>query len=79
MSDQQSTRCLFCERSSDETLLIPLVYHSERIGICPQHLPILIHDPGQLVGVEPRNFVRLNTTTDTLARLCPEGLMCLLT
>ena len=46
-------RCLVCDRTQDATPLIPLQYRSGRTWICPQHLPILIHDPTQLVGRLP--------------------------
>ena len=45
--------CLACRRGPDLTPLIPLDYRGGRIWICPQHLPTLIHDPAQLVGVLP--------------------------
>ena len=50
MNDENANRCLACERDSDVTPLIPLEYRGERLWICPQHLPLLIHDPGRLVG-----------------------------
>jgi hypothetical protein len=50
MTDTSSERCLACERGSDVTPLIAIEYRGERLWICPQHLPVLIHDPGQLVG-----------------------------
>jgi hypothetical protein len=50
MSDEKSKLCLACERDSATTPLIGLEYRGEQLWICPQHLPILIHDPGQLVG-----------------------------
>ncbi len=50
MTDKNSKRCLACERGSDVTPLIAIEYRGERLWICPQHLPVLIHDPGQLVG-----------------------------
>ena len=43
-------RCLSCNRDDLSTPLIPLDYRGQRVWICPQHLPILIHDPVQLVG-----------------------------
>jgi hypothetical protein len=46
-------RCLVCDRTQDATPLIPLQYRSGRTWICPQHLPILIHDPTQLAGRLP--------------------------
>lgn len=50
MTDQQ---CIYCQRSSDEVPLIELQFKSKRISICPQHLPVLIHDPAQLIGKLP--------------------------
>ena len=43
--------CLFCRRGSDVVPLLSLEYRGATIRICAQHLPVLIHDPGQLVGV----------------------------
>jgi hypothetical protein len=49
MNDQPS--CLLCQRGSDDVPLITLEYRGGNLRICPQHLPVLIHDPGQLVGL----------------------------
>jgi hypothetical protein len=46
-------RCLACERGDAVTPLIPLAYQGNSLWICPQHIPILIHDPGRLVGKLP--------------------------
>ncbi|MDH3744361.1 MAG: hypothetical protein OES47_04585 [Acidobacteriota bacterium] len=46
-------QCLACERGDTETPLVALEYQGSRLWICPQHLPILIHDPGRLVGKLP--------------------------
>jgi hypothetical protein len=43
--------CLLCERDSEAVPLISLLYQRRNIHVCPQHLPVLIHDPGQLVGL----------------------------
>jgi hypothetical protein len=53
MSDERIAECLACRRNSGETPLIPLDYEDRKIWICPQHLPILIHDPARLVDVLP--------------------------
>ena len=45
--------CLVCHRGSDETPLIPLEYRGSELRICPQHLPVLIHDPTALAGKLP--------------------------
>jgi hypothetical protein len=54
MSDPSSDRsCLACQRGSDATPLLRLAYLDSTFWICPQHLPILIHDPARLVGLLP--------------------------
>jgi hypothetical protein len=40
--------CLACGRTSEEVTLIPLEYKESRLMICPQCLPMLIHQPGRL-------------------------------
>lgn len=45
--------CLFCHRTSDAVPLLTLEYRGADIRICAQHLPVLIHDPGQLAGILP--------------------------
>ena len=45
--------CLACGLDSDATPLVALEYRGKPLWICPQHLPILIHDPNRLVGVLP--------------------------
>jgi hypothetical protein len=41
-------RCLACGRGPEETPLIALEYRGATLWICPQHLPVLIHEPAQL-------------------------------
>ncbi|MGZ8829357.1 MAG: hypothetical protein ACXW2Q_03160 [Thermoanaerobaculia bacterium] len=45
--------CLVCALDSDATPLIALEYRGSTLRICPQHLPVLIHDPSRLIGVLP--------------------------
>ncbi len=45
--------CLYCDRTSNEVPLIPLIYKDAQVWICPQHLPILIHNPAQLASKLP--------------------------
>lgn len=49
----QKQVCLLCERDSDVTPLLTLEYRGSTIRICPQHLPVLIHDPARLAGILP--------------------------
>jgi hypothetical protein len=45
--------CIACTRTAAETPLLTLDYRDSTFSICAQHLPVLIHDPGQLVGRLP--------------------------
>ena len=49
-TDASAQQCLACQCGPQDTPLIPLEYRGSRLWICPQHLPILIHDPTSLVG-----------------------------
>ena len=46
-------KCLACDRGSESVPLLTLDYMGSQFSICPQHLPILIHDPHQLIGKLP--------------------------
>ena len=46
-------QCVACQRKTDEIPLITLDYRGMQFWICPQHMPVLIHDPTQLVGMLP--------------------------
>jgi hypothetical protein len=45
--------CVYCERTSDQIPLLTLIYQGETMWICPHHMPLLIHNPDQLVGKLP--------------------------
>jgi hypothetical protein len=56
MSDasvEAGPRCIACQRDEAATPLVALQYRGQALWICPQHLPILIHDPARLVGLLP--------------------------
>lgn len=46
-------RCLSCQRSSDEVPLFMVRHQGKDYWICPQHFPVLIHKPMQLVNTLP--------------------------
>ena len=50
---KNGTNCLYCQRGSQQAPLIQLEYKDQTYWICPQHLPILIHDPSKLEGLLP--------------------------
>lgn len=45
--------CLVCQQSNQEIPLLTLEYQGKQYWICPQHFPILIHQPHLLVGKLP--------------------------
>ncbi len=47
------TTCILCQRDSDVVPLLTFEYRGSTSRICSQHLPVLIHDPGQLADVLP--------------------------
>jgi len=53
MGGDAQPACLACQRGTSETPLIPLEYRESKVWICPQHLPLLIHDPASLIGKLP--------------------------
>ncbi len=53
MTQPSPKACVVCERTSDEIPLIPVECHDARHWICPQHLPMLIHQPGLLAAKLP--------------------------
>ena len=40
--------CLVCKKSSSETPVTKFYYKENEFYICPQHLPVLIHNPQEL-------------------------------
>jgi len=48
MSDKRE--CVVCQASSDEMPVTKFYYKEGHFYICPQHIPILIHNPQKLVG-----------------------------
>jgi len=42
--------CFYCERTAQDVPLLSLMFKDQNLHICPQHMPILIHDPAQLAG-----------------------------
>ncbi len=45
--------CIYCDRTSDQIPLITFQFRDKEQWICPQHLPILIHQPDKLVDKLP--------------------------
>jgi len=45
--------CVFCKKDQEEVPLVHLEFKNNDFWICPQHIPVLIHDPEKLVGHLP--------------------------
>jgi hypothetical protein len=43
--------CIVCKKSSMETPVTKFYHKDSEFYICPQHIPILIHNPQELVGL----------------------------
>ncbi len=50
--EEQKT-CLVCKKGSDEIPVTKFYYQDTHFYICPQHIPVLIHDPQKLIGLLP--------------------------
>lgn len=45
--------CIYCDRTVDEVPIVMFQFGSDTHGICPQHLPLLIHKPAELADKLP--------------------------
>ena len=50
---ENTKECLVCKKSSKEIPVTKFYYQETSFYICPQHIPVLIHDPQKLVGLLP--------------------------
>jgi hypothetical protein len=53
MTSSNEPGCVACNRTAREIPLLTLDYQGKKFWICPQHLPMLIHDPRSLTGRLP--------------------------
>lgn len=54
MTDHPSApTCIACGRGSNDVPLLAFAFRGQDRHICPQHLPLLIHDPARLAAVLP--------------------------
>jgi hypothetical protein len=45
--------CIVCKKNEQEVPIIQFDFMGKKYAICPQHLPLLIHDPSKLKGFLP--------------------------
>ena len=53
MEKKHEEKCLVCGGSEEQVPLLEVKFKGEKYYICPQHIPILIHEPGRLTGLLP--------------------------
>ncbi|OIP00718.1 MAG: hypothetical protein AUJ98_06800 [Bacteroidetes bacterium CG2_30_33_31] len=53
MEKAEEKHCVFCNKTDNEVPLVQLSYSKGIYWICPQHIPILIHEPQKLQGLLP--------------------------
>ncbi len=53
MENHNPKECIFCKRDDSQVPLVQLSYSNSSYWICPQHIPILIHEPTKLAGMLP--------------------------
>jgi len=53
MTNSLIPACIVCELDEDRVPLIKIQYRGNTFWICPQHLPILIHQPAELAHKLP--------------------------
>lgn len=49
----QTKECLVCKVSSTESPVTKFYYQDSEFYICPQHMPVIIHNPKELIGLLP--------------------------
>lgn len=53
MENHNEKECIFCKRDDVQVPLVQLSFQDRNYWICPQHIPILIHEPSKLAGMLP--------------------------
>lgn len=53
MENHNEKECIFCKKDDTQVPLVQLSFKDNSYWICPQHIPILIHEPSKLAGMLP--------------------------
>lgn len=53
MENKSDKKCLYCNKNEEQVPLVQLSFKGASYYICPQHIPVLIHNPDQLQGMLP--------------------------
>lgn len=46
-------KCIICGKTVEEIPLTQFDYKAQSFWICPQHIPVLIHDPHKMTDLLP--------------------------
>ncbi|NLP58501.1 hypothetical protein [Lutibacter sp. B1] len=50
---EHKKECLVCKKTLEEIPVTKFYYQDSYFYLCPQHIPVLIHSPQELVGLLP--------------------------
>lgn len=50
---ENTPSCLVCKETSQTVPLLTFEFRGAELKICPQHLPLLIHNPEKLIDILP--------------------------
>lgn len=53
ITSNSTPQCLYCLQDSEAVPLLTVMYRGQTYYICPQHLPLLIHQPAKLAEQLP--------------------------
>jgi len=53
MEENKEKYCIVCKSDDNAVPLVELSYKNQKYHICPQHIPVLIHNPSELEGLLP--------------------------
>ena len=48
-----SKHCVYCKKDSHQIPLVAIEYQDKTYWVCPEHIPLMIHEPAKLVGILP--------------------------
>jgi len=49
----EDKKCIICGKTHEEIPLTQFDYKTQNFWICPQHIPVLIHDPHKMADLLP--------------------------
>jgi hypothetical protein len=55
---KEDKKCIVCKSKSEEMPLLEFEFKGQKIHVCSQHIPIIIHQPHQLKNLLPEMPIR---------------------